>query len=125
MTKEEDGIILSPKHGANPSVCHCIVCGKTYGVALLGKLQGDKEAPKDIYDGFCEDCRGVLDKGGVMIIEVKDGETGNNPYRTGRVVGVSKEFKERNHIEIPIMYMEKTPFTKIFGNVNFKDNENT
>ena len=120
MEKKEESITLSPKYGVNPSVCHCICCGKVYGVAMLGKLKGDKEAPKDIYDGFCEDCRGVIDKGGVMFIEVKDGETGDNPYRTGRVVGVSKEFKERNHIEVPIMYMEETMFNKLFGNVEFK-----
>ena len=112
---EDKGIAVSPKHGVNPSICHCIVCGKEYGLALFGRLKGDKEAPKDIY----EDCKGVIDKEGIMIIEVKDGETGNNPYRTGRVVGVSKEFKERNHIEHSIMYMEETAFSELFGNVEF------
>lgn len=120
MEKKEDNIELSPKYGANPSVCHCICCGKEYGVALLGKLKDDKEAPKDIYSGLCEDCRGVIDKGGVMFIEVKDGETGDNPYRTGRVVGVSKEFKERNHVEHSIMYMEESTFDSLFGAVEFK-----
>lgn len=117
--KREDTITVSPKHGVNPSVCHCIVCGKSYGVALLGMLKGDKEAPKDIYDGLCEDCKGVIDKGGVMIIEVKDGETGSNPYRTGRVIGVSKQFKERNHIEHSIIYMEETTFSELFSGVEF------
>lgn len=116
---EDKGIVVSPKHGVNPSECHCICCGKVYAVALLGKLKDDKEAPRDIYNGLCDDCKGVIDKGGVMFIEVKDGETGSNPYRTGRVVGVSKEFKERNHIEAPIMYMEETTFTELFGNVKF------
>ena len=119
MENKEDSITLSPKYGVNPSVCHCICCGKEYGVALLGKLKDDKEAPKDVYEGFCEDCRDVIDKGGVMIIEVRDVEAGNT-YRTGRVVGVSKEFKERNHIETPIMYMGETMFNKLFGNVEFK-----
>lgn len=112
-------ILLSPKHGANPSVLHCICCGKDYGVALLGKLKGDKEAPKDIYQGLCRDCEGVIKQGGAMIIEVKDDESGNNPYRTGRIVGVSKDFKERNHIEQSIIYMEQSSFSKIFGKVQF------
>lgn len=117
MTK--NSITLSPKHGVNPSVLHCICCGKDYGVAMLGKLKGDKEAPRDLYQGLCNDCEGVVKQGGAMIIEVGDGETGNNPYRTGRLVGVSKDFKERNHLENSIMYMKRSLFSKVFGGVNF------
>ena len=119
MTKSEDSITLSPKHGVNPSLLHCICCGKEYGVALMGKLKKDAEAPKDLYQGLCDDCQGVVDKGGLMIIEVKDGETGNNPYRTGRIVGVSKDFKERNHIENSLMFMHQSEFSEIFGQVEF------
>lgn len=54
-----------------------------------------------------------------MIIEVGDGETGNNPCRTDRLVGVSKDFKERNHLQSSIMYMERSLFSKVFGEVNF------
>ena len=116
---EKDSITLSPKHGVNPSVLHCICCGKDYGVALLGKLKNDEEAPHDIYQGLCHDCQAVVDQGGALIIEVKDGESGDNPYRTGRYVGVSKYFKERSHIESPIAYMEQSLFTKIFDKVKF------
>ena len=49
-----------------------------------------------------------------MIIEVRDGETGDNPYRTGRIIGLSKNFKESNHIEHPIMYMCQSQFTELF-----------
>lgn len=108
-------IKLSPKHGVNPSVLHCICCGKDYGVAMLGKLKGDAEAPRDIYQGLCNDCQGVVNKGGCLFIEVRNGEKGDNPYRTGRMVGVSKDFKERNHIENPISYMEQTLFQQLFG----------
>lgn len=115
----KDNIKLSPKYGVNPSVLHCICCGKDYGVAMLGKLRGDNEAPKEIYQGLCNDCEGVIKQGGAMIIEVGDGETGNNPCRTGRLVGVSKDFKERNHLENSIMYMTRSAFTKVFGELNF------
>lgn len=115
-----NSVTLSSRHGVNPSVLHCICCGKDYGVALLGKLKNDEEAPRDIYQGLCDDCKGVIDKGGVMIIEVKDGESGDNPYRTGRIIGVSKDFKERNHIENPMVYMEESSFNQVFGDVNFK-----
>lgn len=117
MTK--NSIKLSPKHGVNPSVLHCVCCGKDYGVALLGKLKGDEEAPRDIYQGLCDQCQGVIDKGGCLFIEVKDGEKGSNPFRTGRMIGVSKDFKERNKIESPISYMEQTLFQQLFGQVNF------
>lgn len=117
MTK--NSITLSPKHDVNPSVLRCICCGKDYGVAMLGKLKGDKEAPREIFQGLCNDCEGVVKQGGAMIIEVGDGETGNNPFRTGRLVGVSKDFKDRNHLQNSIMYMERGLFSKIFGEVNF------
>lgn len=116
----ERSIILSPKHGVNPSVCHCVCCGKEHSLALLGRLKGDVEAPKDIMQGLCDDCSKVIKQGGVMIIEVADGEgekNPKNPYRTGKLVGLSKDFKERNHIESPIMYMEHTQFQSLFGNV--------
>ena len=118
--KKEDSITLSPKHGVNPSLLHCICCGNTYGVAMLGKLKDDQEAPKDIYEGLCKDCEGVINQGGVMVIEVKDGESGDNPYRTGRVVGVTKEFKKQFDINSSIVYMEELSFSKIFKDVDFK-----
>lgn len=117
-------ITLSPKHGVNPSITHCEVCGKEIGIALLGKLKNDAEAPRDIYMGLCDQCQGVIDQDGLIIIEVKDGETGNNPYRTGRIIGVSKDFKERYNIKNYIMYMEQSAFSKLFDDyLNNKENE--
>ena len=117
-------ITLSPKHGVNPSITHCEVCGKEIGIALLGKLKNDAEAPRDIYMGLCDECQKVIDQDGLMIIEVRDGETGNNPYRTGRIVGVSKDFKERYNIKSCIMYMEQSAFSRLFDDyLNNKENE--
>lgn len=118
--KKEDSITLSPKYGVNPSILHCICCGNTYGVAMLGELKDDQEAPKDLYDGLCKDCEGVINQGGVMIIEVKDGESGDNPYRTGRVVGVTKEFKEQFNLKASMAYMEESTFSNVFKDVDFK-----
>lgn len=115
-------IKVSPKHGVNPSILHCVCCGKEYGIAMLGKLKKDAEAPKDMYHGLCDRCQGVIDQGGCMFIEVKDGEKGDSPYRTGRIIGVSKDFKERNNIEHPIAYMEHTMFQKLFGHADFSNN---
>ena len=123
MSRNKESITLSPKHGVNPSIVHCMCCGKEYGIAMLGKLKDDAKAPKDIMDGFCDDCKKVIDQGGVMIVEVKDGEgekNPKNPYRTGRIVGCSKQYKERNNITAPMVYMEQTMFNSIFGVVEFK-----
>lgn len=113
----DDSITLSPKHGLNPSVTHCECCGKEIGVALFGRLKEDKEAPRDVAMGYCEDCQKVIDQKGLMIIEVRDGESGNNPYRTGRLVGITKDAKERmfKDIKSPICYMEQTMFQQLFG----------
>ena len=123
MGGSKESITLSPKHGVNPSILHCECCGKEYGIGLAGRLKGDAEAPKDVIYGFCDDCQKVIDQGGVMIIEVADGEgekNPKNPYRTGRIVGCSKQYKERNKITTPMIYMEQSMFQAIFGKVEFK-----
>lgn len=90
-------LIVSPKHGLNPSINCCEVCGKELGLMLLGKIRAkdgsdnDIEAPKKIYQGFCDNCQKVIGQDGLLIIEVRDGETGNNPYRTGRIIGITKD----------------------------------
>lgn len=119
---KDDSITLSPKYGVNPSIAHCICCGKSIGVALLGELKGDVEAPRDIYDGLCDECESVVKREGALIIETRDGESGNNPYRTGRYVGISKDCKERLFIEHPLSFMEHTLFEKLFGHI-YEDEE--
>jgi hypothetical protein len=119
----KDSITLSPKHGVNPSRLYCECCGKEYGIGLAGRLKDDAEAPKEVMYGFCDDCQKVIDQGGVMIIEVADGEgekNPKNPYRTGRIVGCSKQYKERCNIKSPMVYMEQSMFQAIFGKVEFK-----
>ena len=51
----EESIKLSPKHGVNPTMLHCICCGETYGIGFLGRIKGeaDIEAPKATYYGLC------------------------------------------------------------------------
>lgn len=116
-------IRISKQFGVNPSVTRCVCCGKNYGVALFGTAWKDPktgrtaEAPLEVYQGLCNDCQKVVDAKGLMIIEVKDGETGINPYRTGRLVGISKEAKERmfKNVHSPICYMEESMFSQMFN----------
>lgn len=77
-------IRLSPKHGFNPSIVICPVCGKDTSIALFGRLKGDTEAPKQIKGDLCDECK----KKYVTIIEV---ESERNRRGTGRCVYIPKE----------------------------------
>lgn len=117
------GITLSKEYGVNPSVLRCKCCGKEYGIGLFGTSIKDKktgktaEAPPYMYQGLCDDCKKVVHAGGLLIIEVRDGETGENPYRTGRLIGITEEARERMFKEVksPICYMEHSTFEQLFG----------
>lgn len=123
-------ITLSKEHGINPSVekCHC--CGKEMGILLFGTAYKDEngrtaEAPHEVYTGaICEDCQAAIESGGIFFIEVRDGESGNNPFRTGRLVcvkeeAVSRMFKGYSKIN----YMEQSLFSEVFADVAFSDNK--
>ena len=78
-------LLLSPKHGVNPSINVCFYCGKPKEVLLLGRLKGDKEAPRQaVFDMEpCDECRSWMEQG-IIFISVRDGETNRtNPHRTG------------------------------------------
>jgi len=52
-----NSIRLSPEHGVNPSIMICPICTKDTGVALLGLMRNDQEAPRYMYDNkFCDEC---------------------------------------------------------------------
>lgn len=111
-------IHLSKKHGVNPSIEICAVCGKEMGVTLFGRLKNDAEAPREVCLGnLCDTCQGVVDAGGTLIIETVDDEPcSKNPTRTGRIVGITHEAAERLfHRHAPVAYMVHTDFTNIFG----------
>lgn len=67
---------LSKKHGLNPSIDTCFYCGEAKGVALLGKLRNDVEAPKNIILDIepCDTCSKEFSKG-ILLIEVSSNKT--------------------------------------------------
>lgn len=97
----ESYVNVDPKHGLNPTCIVCYVCGESHSIALVGseskKIFGTEEAPRESMDGsICESCTAILDQGGVFFIEVNDGETDQqNPNRTGRLWGITREGAER------------------------------
>lgn len=69
-------IRISEKHGVNPSLMVCPLCQKDTGVALLGKLRGDAEAPRRMLDQeACDECKKHMEQG-IILVEATptDGE---------------------------------------------------
>ena len=91
-------IRLSPKHGVNPMVMQCFYCGGDAGIALLGLLKGDAEAPrKAVLDQRpCQKCEDLMEQG-IMLISVDEARTTDreNPYRTGKLCVIKDEALER------------------------------
>jgi len=89
-------IKVSEKHGVNPSVDHCAICGEAYGVALFGRMKDDQEAPRSVCTGgLCDRCQKAKDKGAVFFIEVAGEEGLESKQRTGRLVGVTEDCVRR------------------------------
>lgn len=77
-------IRISQKHGVNPSLLACPMCGESVGVALCGQLPEDREAPRKMLD--VQPCRACVkqlnewaDQGVVLLISAPDCEK-NTPH---------------------------------------------
>lgn len=83
---------LSPKHGVNPTIPQCAVCGADrQEVALLGLLPDDERAPhKCVIDGEpCDKCKRAMAEG-VLFVECNPFPepwtiVASIPHRTGRI----------------------------------------
>lgn len=84
---------LSKKHGFNPSIETCFLCGKDKGVVLFGQMKNDSEAPKKVCLNYepCTECKGLMEKG-IILISVDEHKSTDmkNPYRTGGWVVVKE-----------------------------------
>ena len=101
------GITLSKKHGLNPSITVCPICGKEIGIALLGKLKGDEEAPRKIIGDLCDDCISKLGNDKIYILAIND-----QGYGTKAII------VERSALNIPVkgymILMKENEFDKVF-----------
>ena len=99
-------IRLSEKHGVNPSITVCPICGKETGIALLGKLKGDEEAPRKIIGDLCDDCISKLGNDKIYILTIDD-----QGYGTKSII-------KRSALNIPvkgyITLMKENEFDKVF-----------
>ena len=98
-------IRLHSKHGLNPTMTKCFFCGESKDILLVGSkvtqfrnagvpVSSDGKMPMNIgavgYEP-CQKCKKYMDMG-VILISVKDGEEGKNPYRTGGWVVVKDDY---------------------------------
>lgn len=91
-------IRLSPKHGVNPAIPLCFFCLEPKNEIILpGRLgPDDREAPRSTVWDYrpCDKCKGYMEMG-VILISTRDGESGNNPFRTGGWAVVKDEAVRR------------------------------
>ena len=114
------GISVSKKYGVNPTMLICPVCHhETNCLALLGKLPGDTEALRYLFGSeLCDDCKKVINGGGVMLIEIKDGSTGQSPERTGYVVGIKAGVIDENAVDARrIGFMLESDMKEMMGDL--------
>jgi len=88
-------IKISPKHGLNPSILQCVLCGRETGVGLLGKLPSDEQAPRHMPDRSpCDDCADAMKQGGVLLVEATKDDEGRTVL-TGRSWVITDEAAAR------------------------------
>lgn len=94
---------VDEKYGVNPTITSCFFCGEDKDVLLVGKAtqkmraseacsnDGEMHMKIGVIDMEpCNKCKELMQQG-IMVISTKDGESGNNPYRTGRIVVLKEE----------------------------------
>jgi hypothetical protein len=94
-------IRVSPQHGVNPAIPLCFFCNQEKNeVILAGHMKGDVEAPRNaVWDKQpCDKCREWM-KQGIILISVRNGESGDNPYRTGNWIVVKDDLIEHMGIQ--------------------------
>jgi hypothetical protein len=79
---------------------NCFLCGKPKEILLDRRLK-DSLPREAVYNKEpCKKCKEYMEQG-IILISVRDGESGNNPYRTGGWVVIKEEAVKRifNNIE--------------------------
>lgn len=111
-------MVISKKHGLNPSMDICFFCGETKGIALFGKMKGDAEAPRQVLLNYepCDKCKEAMDKG-TTIVEVVTEDNGNRQivdgaYPTSRwCVMRSEAAKEIFETDNKMILLEKKAYS--------------
>lgn len=106
-----DDIILSKKHGVNPSINMCFWCGNDKELILFGLLPQDKEAPMHVCIDYqpCDRCKEQWDKGITLIecsdVPLRDDQPAlqTDAYPTGRYMVITEDaFQRIFNVDIPV-----------------------
>lgn len=111
-------IRLSEKHGINPSLDCCIICGEAKGVAILGRIKDDKEAPHKMVTSLepCDACKEKYLKNGVMLVRDK-----THALMVIKEEAFKRIFKDHKIPAQRIAVLEGALFDHIMGSQDDKD----
>ena len=114
----KNSIILSEKHGLNPSMDCCMYCGEAKGIALLGKLPKDAKAPRKICTSVapCDKCAEKY-KDYALIVEAKS-EDLKKPEPTGRWFAIPKDAINPAYRNSPVAFMVEEDFQHVLNDFN-------
>lgn len=96
--KRKDRILLHPKHGLNPSLDICFVCGEAKGIVLLGakskKITGQDDAPRELITSIepCDACRKKYLNDAVLLVECDENNTPSSRFMIMKDEGVRAAF---------------------------------
>jgi hypothetical protein len=111
-----ESIRLHKEHGLNPTIVTCFFCGKEKNeIALLGSAYKDATPMHMVLNKEpCDECKSLMDQG-VMLISVRDGEYGDNPYRTGKIAVMKEEVAQRifKGFKGRVAFVEDSAWTKM------------
>lgn len=78
------------------ALTNCFYCGQPDKLLIHKQMQDISDLHGKVTDKEpCPKCKALMEQG-ILFIETKDGETGSNPYRTGRQWVLRDEFVTRN-----------------------------
>lgn len=78
----------------------CFFCGKDKGLVMNLRLHPAMASRIEEMNGTaidkepCEECKKLMEQG-IMFCSVRDGEKGDNPYRTGKLCVIKEEAVKR------------------------------
>ena len=118
---KKDNILLSPKYGVNPSMTICFYCGDVTGIALMGKLKGDVEAPKQCCTSVepCDKCKKKY-KDYCLVLEKETKES----LPSGRWFAVKKDRVVPEYRNYPIVYADTEAFDSMLNFFQKEVNKN-
>jgi len=104
-------LILDKENGVDPMLSYCFYCGKEKNEILLtginGKFIRRSAGVSQNTRGLCfnkkpcDECKSIMEEG-VILISIKNEESGDNPYRTGGWCAVTIDAAKRIFKDVDI-----------------------